>query len=106
MTSRSCAHRPGPGGPAKACAIVIHSVAVGPSTVRARSSRCLRWVTSRQKSRAGPESAAVEVSANEWARACNLRGDYWLYVVFDRATPNPRLVRVRDPSGALLAKAK
>lgn len=48
----------------------------------------------------------VEVSANEWARACNLRGDYWLYVVYDCATPNPRLVRVRDPFGALLAKAK
>lgn len=48
----------------------------------------------------------VEVSANEWARACNLRDDYWLYVVYDCATPNPRLVRVRDPFGALLAKAK
>ena len=48
----------------------------------------------------------VEVSANEWAKACNLRDDYWLYVVYDCATPKPRLVRVRDPFGALLAKAK
>ena len=46
--------RPGPGAPAKACVIAIHSVAAGPSMARARSSRCLRWVTSRQKSRAGP----------------------------------------------------
>jgi SNF2 family DNA or RNA helicase len=48
----------------------------------------------------------VEISANEWARACNLRDQYWLYTVFDCATPNPRLARVRDPFGALLAKAK
>ena len=43
---------------------------------------------------------------NEWANACNLRGKYWLYVVFDCATPHPRLVRVRDPFGKLLAKTQ
>lgn len=48
----------------------------------------------------------VEVSANEWAKACNLRDEYWLYVVYDCATPNPRLVRVQDPFGSLFAKAK
>jgi SNF2 family DNA or RNA helicase len=48
----------------------------------------------------------VEVSGNEWARACNLRDGYWLYVVYDCATPSPRLVRIRDPFAALLAKAK
>ena len=31
----------------------------------------------------------VEVSENEWAKACNLRDGYWLYVVFDCATPRP-----------------
>jgi superfamily II DNA or RNA helicase/DNA-binding XRE family transcriptional regulator len=51
-------------------------------------------------------SNGVEVSANEWAKACNLRDKYWLYVVFDCATPQPRLVRVRDPFGRLLARAK
>jgi hypothetical protein len=56
------------------------------------------------KGRAGVGEA--EVSANEWARACNLRDDYWLYVVYDCATPTPRLVRIRDPFGALLAKAR
>ena len=56
------------------------------------------------KGRAG--SGAVEVSENEWAAACNLRDRYWLYVVFDCATPRPRLVKVRDPFGRLLAKAK
>ncbi|MEW5980200.1 MAG: helicase-related protein [Acidobacteriota bacterium] len=48
----------------------------------------------------------VEVSANEWAKACNLRDGYWLYVVYDCATPNPRLVRVQDPFASLLTKAK
>ena len=48
----------------------------------------------------------VEVSANEWAKACNMREGYWLYAVYDCATASPRLVRVQDPFGALLAKAK
>jgi SNF2 family DNA or RNA helicase len=48
----------------------------------------------------------VEVYANEWAKACNLRDGYWLYVVYDCATPKPRLVRIQDPFAALLAKAK
>ncbi len=51
-------------------------------------------------------SGDVEVSSNEWAKAANLRDDYWLYVVYDCATPAPRLVRVQDPFGNLLAKAK
>ena len=56
------------------------------------------------KGRAG--SGAVEVSENEWAAACNLRDRYWLYVVFDCGTPRPRLVKVRDPFGRLLTRAK
>jgi len=56
------------------------------------------------KGRAG--TGDVEVSANEWAKACNLRDGYWLYAVYDCATPNPRLVRVQDPFGRLLAKSK
>ncbi len=56
------------------------------------------------KGRAG--TGDVEVSANEWAAACNLRDAYWLYAVFDCATPQPRLVKVCDPFGRLLAKAK
>ncbi len=52
------------------------------------------------------ESGDIEVLANEWAKACNMRDQYWLYVVYDCATPNPRLVRVQDPFGQLLAKAK
>jgi hypothetical protein len=35
-----------------------------------------------------------------------MREGYWLYAVYDCATPSPRLVRVQDPFGRLLAKAK
>lgn len=56
------------------------------------------------KGRAG--TGDVEVSSNEWARAANLREGYWLYAIYDCATPAPRLVRVRDPFGTLLARAK
>ena len=52
------------------------------------------------------ETGDIEVSANEWAKACNMRDGYWLYAVYDCATPSPRLVRVQDPFGRLLAKAK
>jgi hypothetical protein len=48
----------------------------------------------------------VEITANEWAKACNLRNSYWLYSVFNCATPAPELYRVQDPFGRLLAKAK
>ena len=48
----------------------------------------------------------IELQDNEWANACNLRDKYWLYVVFDCATAHPRLVRVRDPFGKLLAKTR
>jgi hypothetical protein len=56
------------------------------------------------KGRAG--MGDVEVSANEWAKACNMRDGYWLYAVYDCATPSPRLVRVKDPFGRVLAKLK
>ena len=48
----------------------------------------------------------VELSDNEWAKACNMRDKYWLYVVFDCATSNPRLVRIQDPFGKLLFKTR
>jgi len=54
------------------------------------------------KGRAG--TGGIEMSDNEWAKACNLRDEYWLYVVFDCATPHPRLMRVRDPFAKLLVR--
>ena len=53
------------------------------------------------KGRAG--RAAVRMELNEWKQACNLGDRYWLYVVFDCATPSPRLYRVQDPFRNLLA---
>ena len=48
----------------------------------------------------------IELTENEWAKACNLRDGYWLYAVYDCATPRPRLVRVRDPFGKLLVRGR
>jgi hypothetical protein len=48
----------------------------------------------------------VEVTSNEWARAANLRDGYWMYAVYDCATPAPRLARVQDPFTNLLARTK
>jgi len=52
------------------------------------------------------DTGDIEVTANEWAKACNMRQGYWLYAVYGCATPSPRLVRVQDPFGSLLARAK
>jgi hypothetical protein len=48
----------------------------------------------------------VEVSENEWAKACTLRREYWLYAVFACASAAPRLLRVQDPFSELLVRAK
>jgi transcriptional regulator with XRE-family HTH domain len=48
----------------------------------------------------------VELTENEWAKAINLRARYWLYAAVNCATPNPRLARVQDPFGRLIARAK
>jgi SNF2 family DNA or RNA helicase len=56
------------------------------------------------KGRSG--TGEVELTENEWVQACNHRDRYWLYVVFDCATPSPRLLRVQDPFGKLLVRAR
>jgi len=48
----------------------------------------------------------AELSENEWARACILRERYWLYVVYDCASATPRLFRVQDPFGRLVARER
>ncbi len=48
----------------------------------------------------------VELKENEWAKAAILRDQYWLYVVYDCAGAHPRLLRVQDPFGSLLFKAR
>ena len=48
----------------------------------------------------------INISDNEWSVACNRRDDYWLFVVYNCATPQPRLMRVRDPFGKLIANSR
>ncbi len=48
----------------------------------------------------------VELKENEWAKAANLREQYWLYVVYDCAATHPRLLRVQDPFAKLLVRAR
>jgi hypothetical protein len=45
----------------------------------------------------------VTLSENEWRAAITQREDYWLYVVYDCATSTPRLLRVQDPHGSVVA---
>ena len=52
------------------------------------------------------ETGDIELTENEWAKAINLRGRYWLYAVFDCGSGSPRLVRVQDPFGKLVARSK
>ena len=47
------------------------------------------------KGRAG--RGAVHMEENEWTQASHLGDQYWLYVVFDCATPKPHLSRIRHP---------
>ena len=48
----------------------------------------------------------IEITENEWVKACNLRERYWLYVVYECATAHPRLLRIQDPFGKLIVRAK
>ena len=51
-------------------------------------------------------ASEIEISENEWAKACILREHYWLYVVYHRASNSPELVRIQDPFKKLLARTK
>ena len=48
----------------------------------------------------------AELTANELPKAYNQRVRYWLYFVYDCATQDPRLLRIQDPFGKLVLKAK
>ncbi len=47
--------------------------------------------------------SSVPVENNEWAQACKLGDQYWLYAVLECATPAPELFRVQNPFEKLLA---
>lgn len=46
------------------------------------------------------------MTENEWIKACTLRGQFWLYVVFGCGGLQPRLYRVRDPFGELAGRER
>jgi hypothetical protein len=52
------------------------------------------------------EIGDIELTENEYIKACNLRDRYWLYVVYECARAVPRLLRIQDPFGKLIARAK
>ncbi len=56
------------------------------------------------KGRAGISD--IELTENEYIKACNLRDRYWLYVVYECAKTVPRLLRIQDPFGKLVTRAK
>lgn len=61
-----------------------------------------RYIEVKGRARVGE----VELSENEWAKAATHGDKYWLYVVFDCGTPQPRLYRVQNPFRTLLVQAK
>lgn len=52
------------------------------------------------------ETGDIELTENEWAKAATLRQSYVLYVVFDCLTQIPRPLRIEDPFGKLVARAR
>lgn len=56
------------------------------------------------KGRAGV--GGIELTWGEFAKATELGDDYWLYVVLDCASPDPRLYRVQNPVKALAGQWK
>ena len=67
------------------------------STLNGTQRRCIEV-----KGRAGVGS--VELTWGEYHKAVELGSYYWLYVVLDCASPDPRLLRVQDPVRNLAGK--
>ncbi|MFI7430711.1 helicase-related protein [Micromonospora sp. NPDC049836] len=67
------------------------------STLNGTQRRCIEV-----KGRAGVGS--VELTWGEYQKAVELGPDYWLYVVLDCASSDPRLLRVQDPVRNLAGK--
>lgn len=52
------------------------------------------------------DRGGVQVTGDEWTQACHLADSYWLYVVWNCATPEPTMVRIQDPFAKLLASER
>ena len=50
------------------------------------------------------ETGEIQMYDNEWAKACNLRKEFWLYVVYHCGTSTPEMMRVQDPFEKLLVR--
>ena len=57
----------------------------------------IRYIEIKGRKHSGP----VMLTANEWIKAARFGAEYWLYVVYDCATPQPRLVCIQDPASCL-----
>lgn len=52
------------------------------------------------------ERRLIEVKGRADRGTVDLRESYWLYVVFNCASPHPQLLRIQDPFGRLIGKKK
>jgi superfamily II DNA or RNA helicase len=65
--------------------------------LRSRGQQEIRYIE--VKGRRG--MGAISLTANEWIKAGRFGEEYWLYVVYDCGTSNPRLLVIRDPARTL-----
>ena len=52
------------------------------------------------------QAGSIELTKNEWSRACNLSDRYCHYVFNECTTPSPRLLRVQNQLRKLMATAE
>lgn len=62
--------------------------------LRSRGPREVRYIEVKGRKGTGP----IMLTANEWIKAARFGAEYWLYVVYNCATANPRLVIIQDPA--------
>lgn len=65
--------------------------------LRSRGATEIRYIE--VKGRRG--SGGVSLTANEWIKAARFGSEYWLYVVHECGSLNPRLTIIRDPAACL-----
>jgi hypothetical protein len=65
--------------------------------VRARADGQQRYIEVKGRADAG----AVALTRNEWFKAQRFGDEYFLYVVFDAATPQPTLHCIQNPAARL-----
>jgi len=65
--------------------------------LRSRGANEIRYIEVKGRKGTGP----VSLTANEWIKAARFGSEYWLYVVYDCATLDPRLIVIKDPAAHL-----